>query len=199
LEVFPIISSMDKPDINIYFGIKFPSEFPMTDEESYQLALFLFGNPYTTYDESKRIINNISHFPSPQYVLRTLRQELLKIVETPDKNEEFLLTGFKNKYLDWFRFNIFPEKDEIIEVSKILGFPKEKILAVILDWLILSDLQIIRMKEFILKYYEMLTEEEIDKVLDKYNHGINRIIQNICDENGVQLHLEYLRSTAESS
>jgi len=168
-----------------HFGIQFPSDFPFTDDQCYQLALHLFANPFTSYYESRNIINNINVFPSKQYVLNTLKQQLSKVLTNYCTNESHILEAFNKKSIRWFSIYSFPQISEVNTVLEISKFPQELILEFLIDALINNNLGHEKVIEFLSRFLTILNEDSINKVLDYYNLANNKC-QIAASKYGIQ-------------
>jgi hypothetical protein len=180
---------MDRQGEKSYFGICFTPAFPLKVEDCHQLALFLFANPFTSFRETRNIINNISAFPSIQHILNSLNQQLSKVLITSDKNETLLLDAFNTKFNIWFSYYSFPVFSEIKEVTEILKIPPILFLNILLEALISNDLGVEKMIDFLSKFGSILNEHEIDKILDSFILKNDNYQFTNNSKNGIQIQL----------
>ena len=180
---------MDKIEYKYFFGIRFPSDFPFTDKQCCQLALYLFANPYTSFYEARNIINNFKVFPSKQYVLNSLEHECSIFLTKGNNNEETLLKAFNSKFEVWFSVYSFPTIAEINEVVDIYQIPKKHFLSFILEMLTCNSFGIDLMTDYLSNFDSILNENEINEILDLYILKKNQNQLTTNPKNGIQLQL----------
>lgn len=180
---------MDRLGEKSYFGICFTPTFPLKVEECHQLALFLFANPFTSFRETRNIINNIAVFPSKQNLINSLKHELEKITFSSSTCHDIILAAFNTKFIGWFSVYSFPAMTEINKVADILHIPNALFLNMLLELTINDNLEIGKMEEFLEKFGSSLTEYQINKTLDLYNLKKNEFKLNDSLKNGIQIQL----------
>lgn len=135
---------------NIYFGIKFPVDFILKEEQKRKLAKLLFMSPSTTAKEANEIITNTRLIGAINLLIENLSCELDSIYS--EKNEDEILSDedehfdakedaiiedvekmIQNKLVEWAKVFTIPSEDEIIEISKTLNVPSAKTLIKILN------------------------------------------------------------------
>jgi len=169
---------------NIFFGIKFSSDFSLDIKIQRQLALMLFTSPSTKAVEAKKILKNKKLLSVIENLIEAFQCEIKSInsIDAIEKNDviDFSEIGktMSEKLNDWISIFELPTEDELREATNLLKISNSD------DWV--KSLKIY-------KYNSLTTPSEIAEYLKLYIIGQDEAVKTLSVL--VQEHRERISSS----
>ncbi|MDD3858845.1 MAG: AAA family ATPase [Bacteroidales bacterium] len=107
-----------KNDKEIFFGLQFPADMPLSKKDKYKLAKLLFISPTTGVNEVKSILGNTNLISAISRLIEVLNCELESVdfTKIDESNTDYNAKSYKKKFKAWQKEFKLPTLDEITEL-----------------------------------------------------------------------------------
>lgn len=115
----------------VFFGIPFPENFPISTEHQQKLALLLFSSPSTSAEEAYGIVHNEKYISKIGILIDKLQCELVEVISTEDENNSiqltpvYILNKVISKIEEWSSVFSLPSEQELALVCEHLKIEKD--------------------------------------------------------------------------